>query len=315
VGTNSYSTLFGSVSITWSRNTPNPHAIHDALSEHEVRIADALDQKGVITSQTAKEALGKYGLVDEAGRLRLYLVSADSEAVKAYLKLGEQFGGEVMSHIDVPKVVKMIDAPPGVAFLIVYHEVCWQLLHELAQKGSLPVPELVARAGADVSKARELVTLAIMPRIKDPFLQTAMSEPEKAAIQHFDEIKGRIAAGEKYFNLSTPVDTLLTLISAVAAKDADAYQKANPGAERPQEFSQGWIDGCKQMCIYRVEPWSKTPAEGDVRPVYVMDRGEKDFSDIQVFIYRGGQWQKLFDLGNPRADWRQAVEAAKNHLK
>jgi len=315
VGTNTYNTMTGNLCITWSRNTPSPNAICDAVSQHEVELVDAVEKNGVVTSKAAKDALGKYGLVDDTGRVRLYTVAADSEAAKAYVELGRQFGQEIMNHLDVTKVADMLGVAPGVAFLIAYHEVCWQLLHDLAPKGSLPVPELVARAGADLSKTRELVTLAIVPKASYPFLETAMSEQEKAAIKRFNEVKSKILAGEKYFNLSTPVDALLSLISATVSKDADSYRKTNPGTDSAPEFDQGWIDDYKQMCIYRVEPWSKTPAEGDVHPIYVADEGKKEFSDTEVFIYRGARWQKLFNNGNSRTDWRQGVDWAKSLLK
>jgi len=315
VGTNSYDTGTGSLHITWSRNTPSPNAIWDAVSEHEVELVDAVEKKGVVASKEARDALAKYGLTDDAGRVRLYTVAADSAAAKAYIALGQQFGQEMMNQLDVPKVAEMLGAPPGVAFLIVYHEVCWQLLQDLAHKGTLPVPELVAKKRGDLSKARELVTLAIVPRASYPFLQTAMGEQEKAALKRFYEIRSKILGGEKYLDLSTPVDALLSLISAVVSKDPDAYGKANPSAGRPSEFDQGWIDNYKKMCIYRVEPWSKTPAEGDVHPIYVADEGKKEFSDIEVFIYRGARWQKLFNNGNSRTDWRQGVDWAKSLLK
>ncbi len=315
VGTNSYNTGTGSLHITWSRNTPSPNAICEVISQHEAALVDAVERNGAVTSQEARDALGKYGFLDDAGRVRLYIVMADSPAAKAYIALGQQFGQEMMNQLDVPKVADMLGVPPGVAFLIAYHEVCWQLLQDLAPKGTLLVPELVARRGADLSKARELVTLAIVPKASYPFLQTAMSEEEKAAIERFNEVKSKIRAGEQHSNLSTPVDALLSLMSAVVSKDADAYGKANPSAGRPSEFNQGWIDQYKHMGIYRVEPWSKTPAEGDVHPIYVMGEGEQEFSDIEVFIYRGGRWQKLFNNGNPRTDWRQAVDWAKGLLK
>jgi len=218
--------------------------------------------------------------------------------------------------LDVNKVADMLGVSPGVAFVIAYHEICWQLLHDLAEKKVLGVPRIVAKAGTDTSQAYQLISLVIVQAAKYPFLETEISEQEKATTKRFNEVKKAIVAGQKYFNLSTPVDGLLSYMSALVSKDADAYRKTQAVKRTgPVEFDQDWIDQYKHMCIYRVEVWPKKPAEGDLHPIYVMAEGEQEFSDVEVFIYQQGGWRKLFNNGNPRTDWRKAVDWAKSLLK
>ena len=315
-GTNSYSRGFGHLRITWSHNTPSPNTIYRVISQYAGQLTQAIKQNSPVASADAKNALSEYGLVDRAGRVRLYVIQSNSDAAAVYMKLGTEFGRQMMTYLDVTKVGEMLGVSPGIAFVIAYHEICWQLLQDLAEKKVLTVPRIVASAGTEASEAYQLVSLAIIQRTKYPFLETEISEEEKATIKRFNEIKKGILAGEKYFNLSTPVDGLLSYMSAGLSKDADTYRKTCAvKISGSIEFGQNWINQYKYMCIYRVQAWSRNPADGDVHPIYVMAEGEKEFSDVEVFIYHQGGWRKLFNVGNPRTDWRKAVDWGKSLVK
>jgi len=164
VGTNSASASGVSVRVTWSRHTPNPNAILDVITQYMKQLVPAIEQKTVVASAEARTALGKYGLVDEGGNVRLYALTSDSEASKLYTRLSHQFGQEAMTHVDMAEVTKILDASPGVAFLIVQHELCWQLLQDLAEKNVLAVPAIVAKPGTKAKEAYQLVSLTIPTR-------------------------------------------------------------------------------------------------------------------------------------------------------
>jgi hypothetical protein len=70
----------------------------------------------------------------------------------------------------------------------------------------------------------------------------------------------------------------------------------------------------RSLRIFRVAAWPRNPAEGAVHAIYVMYGGESRFSDVRVFIFHKGQWQKLFNTGNPTDDWQEVFRRLKNRL-
>jgi hypothetical protein len=152
----------------------------------------------------------------------------------------------------------------------------------------------------------------------DRFLQTEIGRREKTTIERFDTIKLKIPAGEEYFNLSMPVDALLSYISAMISRDEEALRQCNAtllnkdGPPRRNVFSVG---DCKQIRIHRIPPEPENPSEGDVHPVYVMYASGQTHSDVYVFIYYGGKWRLFFNEGNPRTDWSKTVESTRTGLK
>ena len=340
VGTNSYSTAAGHLRITWNNNsvyslaqrklgTNNldvpyaqlinvfyPRLIHRICSEYGHDIVQSIRQNEPLKSREAKEALNEYGLVDKTGRVKIYAVESNGKATEVYMNLGKKFGQEIMAFLNVSKVSDILDVPPGVSFVIAYHEICWQLLQELAEKKFLDVPHILTEPKVDPKNTYHLVSLAIVPKETYPFLQTEMSEEEKTIIKRFDEIKEKILAGEKYFNLSTPVDAQLSYMSAVILQDGEALKKSIAMKwEGPVSFHDGWIQQCKNTCIFRVQACQTNPSEGDVHPIYVRYLGdEREFSDVHVLVYHQGKWIHMFNEGNPDTDWRESVDRIKTRL-
>jgi hypothetical protein len=170
-GTNSSSNSFGHLKVTWSRNTPSPNAIGRIIWQYAGELTRAVEQDRAVETADVKDALSKYGLVDEAGKVRFYIIQSDSDAAAVYMKLGTEFGRQMMTHLDVNKMAEMLEVSPGVAFVIVYHEICWQLLHDLSDKKVLTVPQIVAQAGTKTGDAYQLVSLEIKPKVKHSFLE------------------------------------------------------------------------------------------------------------------------------------------------
>jgi hypothetical protein len=180
-GTNSYHNSYGYLRITWSRNTPSPNVISRIISQYVSKLTEAIEQKKNLHSTDAQNALGKYGLIDEAGKIHLYTIERGCETAKEYADLSSQFGRQVMSHLDVIQVADMLGVSPGIAFVIAYHEICWQLLEYLAGKEVLIVPEIVAKAGTKTSDAYQLVSLEYTPKVKSSFLEKEMDNRTSVA--------------------------------------------------------------------------------------------------------------------------------------
>jgi len=281
-GTNSYNNSFGHLRITWSRNTPSPNAIGGVIGQYASQLAEAIEQNGALASADARNALGKYGLIDEAGKVRLYTIQSNSDAAAVYMKLGAEFGRQMMAYLDVNKVAEIVQVSPGAAFVIAYHEICWQLLQDLAEKKALAVPRIVAQAGTQASEAYQLVSLTITPRLKDPLLETKMSKEETQAIDEFRRIKARILAGESYDDTSTPLHATLTQFSTWG-----------PGQTR--DYFMG-------LDIFRAPLPPAKPEEGSLWPVFA---GDRELADTFVLAYSKGQWIWTGNMGN-NGDWRPA---------
>lgn len=317
VGTNSYPIRSGELRITWSPATPAPDSICSAIQPHESELVAALGEKRPLKAGPAQETLRKYGLVDEGGKVLAYAFQEDQ--AEAYGGLGSRFGQMVISKLNIAELAKSLGVTPGEAFLVSYHEVCWEVLGNLGKKGILKAPHVPRSEPTALARVVELVSFKLVAPFEDAFLRTEPTEEEKAAIRQFDEARSRILKGEKYSDTSTPVATLLSYISAVLSKDMDAFR--NVMAMRiPASFDNRIFDTpgaaahYRSLRIFRVAAWPRNPAEGAVHAIYVMYGGESRFSDVRVFIFHKGQWQKLFNTGNPTDDWQEVFRRVKNRL-
>lgn len=277
-GTNSYNSSSGLLQITWSRNTPRPDVIGRVLSQYTNQLTQAIEQNIAITSAEVKDALSKYGLVDERGNVHFYTIQSDSDTAAVYMKLGAEFGRQMMANLDVNRVAEMLEVSPGIAFVIAYHEICWQLLQELTEKKVLEVPSIVAKSGIDSTNVRQLVSLTIIKSIKDPLPGTEMSTEEAQAIEEFRRIKARIRAGESYEDTSTPLHAVLTRFSTW----------------EPQ--GRGYF---MDLDILRAPLPPVKPEEGSLWPVYA---GDKELADTFILVFSKGQWIWIGNMGS-NLDW------------
>ena len=131
------------------------------MTQYRKPLLEAIEQDGVEASTDAKNALSQYGLIDQAGKVRLYALKSDSKVAEAHRTLGARFGQQLMTHLDVTKVADVLDVPPGVAFVVAYHEICWQLLENLAEGKDLEVPQILVHAGREPKEAYQLVYAVI----------------------------------------------------------------------------------------------------------------------------------------------------------
>jgi hypothetical protein len=284
-GTNSANNSFGHLKVTWSRNTPNPNAISRVIWQYASQLAQAIEQDRAVESADAKNTLGKYGLLDESGKVRLYTIKADSEEAKSYAELGAEFGRQMMTQLDVKKVADILDVSPGVAFVVAYHEISWQLLQDLSEKKVLSVPQIVAQAGTRTADAYKLVSLIIIKAIKDPLPKTQMSAEEAKAIEEYRRIKKQILAGESYKDTSTPLHAVLTHLSSL---------------------EQGQIrDYFMELDILRAPLPPAKPQEASLWPVYA---GQTELADTFVLVYSKGQWIWIGNMGS-NYDWNTAKSA------
>ncbi len=167
-GTNTYDVPSGTLRITWSNNMF--HVVQPIFSQHNVEPIDAIKQVAksfrkdrAVTSERTKQVLNMCGLVDLHGKPKIFTVEYNPdnlESYQLYAKLGQQFGEKLLDNIDIVQIAKTLDVTPGMAFLIVYHEICYELLQQLAEKRVLDVPGIITES-ADISELYRLVSLVI----------------------------------------------------------------------------------------------------------------------------------------------------------
>jgi hypothetical protein len=161
VGTNSYDVPSGHLRITWSRSTPSPYGIHRTILRHQRALTDAIRNSLPVKEQEARAALHRNGLVDGAGKVRIYTLDrvADADVIQDYRNLEREFAREMMQNLDTGRVADLLVVGPGEALLIAYHEICWQLLQDLTEEKVLRAPDIVSTPGVDRKQAYRLVTL------------------------------------------------------------------------------------------------------------------------------------------------------------
>ena len=320
VGTNGYNTSCGHLQITWSRNSPNPNVIGSLISKYINQLSQAIEQDSAVESAEARNALGKYGLVDGAGKVRFYTVQSDSDTAAVYMKLGTEFGQQMMAYLDVKKVAEMLEVSPGIAFVIAYHEICWQLLQDLAEKKVLVVPRIVAKAGTEAIEAYRLVSLTMIPRTKDPFLETEMSKEEAQNIKEFYKTRKKVLAGEKYEDCSTPLRAFLSILSALHSRDSEAVKRVGAvdtnkmGLNITNEFMAGWEQQLLQFDILRAPLPPEQPEEGTFGPIYVKKANENELADTLIPVFWKGKWLWVGNVGNA-GNWQENISGLKDILE
>jgi hypothetical protein len=324
-GTNSGNNSFGHLKVTWSRNTPSPNAISRVISQYSAQLIQAIEQDGAVESVDAKNALDKYGLLDESGKVRLYTIKADSEATKSYAELGAEFGRQIMTQLDAKKVADMLDVSPGVAFVIAYHEICWQLLQDLSEKKILLVPQIVAQAGTKTADAYQLVSLTTIKSVKDPLLKTKLSRQENEIPEYFEKTKNEILQGRKFSSQSTPADALLTLISAYHHQDRNTLEQIFPIVRQKQferllspEVGAQMLAAVRKAIICRIEIENEPPKESDLCAIYSSQSPDKTIDQVWSFAYVKGAWRfagSTSESDNWRAQAKQAEAMTRNILQ
>jgi hypothetical protein len=170
-GTNTYNDLqIGTVKITWSTTTaltPSaPWVLHETIKKYDIQLMQSLTTGQPIKNQQVRQDLAQYGLVDDIGQLTAYIIDPNSQAAQTYWKLGLEFGRKAMINLDIQKIADILDVTLKQAVVIAYHELCYEILKQLAEKGTIRVPEILLNPQAGTSQTHHLIS--IIERVNDP---------------------------------------------------------------------------------------------------------------------------------------------------
>ncbi len=151
---------------------------------------------------------------------------------------------------------------------------------------------------------------------EDPFLVSKMGREEEAGIEEFYTIRGQILNGNKYQNLSTPLHTFLSFLSAHHFQDLDIYEEVRPGMKEPADKkeeaemkknlreSEKWYI---KNIILRAPVPPQNPEEFTLWPVYITSAPGEELEDTYVFIFWEGKWRWSGNRGAP-GNWRYGKE-------
>ena len=128
-----------------------------------------------------------------------------------------------------------------------------------------------------------------------------MTEQERAAIEEFHQVKVSIEKGEKYKDASTPLHSLLSLISACASKDMEAIRRVrvlyNPN--KSYDFDSE-LREFRSLQIFRAPMPPDNAKEGDIWIIYTKEPDASHLNDALIFILWKGNWMHWGNVG--RAD-------------
>jgi proline-specific peptidase len=146
-----------------------------------------------------------------------------------------------------------------------------------------------------------------------------MTEQERVAIEEFHRIKTRIEKGEKYKDGSTPLRSLLSLISACANRDIEAVKcfRVFPKPGKGKDFN---FDSTKarynSFHIFRAPMPPEDAKEGDIWIIYTKTPDAVRIDDAQIFVLWKENWVHWGNMGNPRAalQWYNYADRIKQRL-
>jgi hypothetical protein len=176
------------------------------------------------------------------------------------------------------------------------------------------------KAGTEESKAYRLVSLTIVPRIRDPFLETEMSKEEAQTIEEFYKIRKKVLAGEKYEDCSTPLRAFVSILSALHSRDAEAVKRISAvdtdkmGIKVTSELMAGLEQSLIQFEILRAPLPPEQPEEGTFCPVYVKHANGTELADTLIPAFRKGKWMWVGNIGNA-GNWQENISGLKDILE
>ena len=139
---------------------------------------------------------------------------------------------------------------------------------------------------------------------EDPLLASPANDEEARAVAEFREMRGKIQAGEKYENTSTPLRTFLSFLSALHHRDSEALHRLQiAGRAYTSQDLESWESELANLDILRAPSPPEHPEPADIWPVYLKDPDTNTLVDTHIFGFWQDRWLRIGNMGSS-ADWR-----------
>jgi proline iminopeptidase len=149
---------------------------------------------------------------------------------------------------------------------------------------------------------------------EDPLLSGPMNDAEAKSIAEFREMRQRIKTGEKYENSATPLQTFLSLLSALHHRDGETLRRIQiGGGSYSTQDLESWENELDHLDILRAPLPPERPEPAEAWPVFLKDPATNDLADTHVFGFWEGKWLRIGNMGGP-TDWRSIREQIKKIL-
>ncbi len=127
-----------------------------------------------------------------------------------------------------------------------------------------------------------------------------MTEREKAAIEEFHRMKKQIEKGRTYHDGSTPLRSLLSLISAYSNRDMEAIQRVRfmTGTSEDPEYDY-FLDKFRSLQVLRAPSPPDDVKESDLWVIYSNVPETSRLEDGHFFVYLKGNWKYCGNMGQP----------------
>lgn len=166
-GTNTYGSAQGMLVITGLKDFPEPHIIRKVMQGTEHDLIQSSLAGTPVDKEKVNKSLRRYGLIDEKGHSRLFILKKEDPIVPVASKLSVEFAEGATRHLDIEQIARMLDTTPEQSLVIWYHELCYELLKELTIAGVLDLPKA---ADTKEKGIRRLVSFYLLnpPREAEP---------------------------------------------------------------------------------------------------------------------------------------------------
>lgn len=138
----------------------------------------------------------------------------------------------------------------------------------------------------------------------DPLLASPISEAEAKELERYKSTFNKIKGGEKYFDLSSPLNCMLSLYSACRESDFVRINKIKVTYKiKPENIK--WIIERLELIPWRVPAPPSNPKPGQFWPIYVKGKETNRWAQTFIYQYWKGQWVEWGNIPKPFSDWRE----------
>ncbi len=123
----------------------------------------------------------------------------------------------------------------------------------------------------------------------DPYLNTTISPDELKAVEEYNTIFTKIKTGGTFFDLSSPVYSLLSKYSAYMNRDMKRIYQIQDNKVTEDNITD-WIEYFESTVPWRIPTVPKDLVTGQIWPVYIKSASTGQWDNTLLFGFHDGNW-------------------------